>query len=211
MRKMLVFALAATVLLPSCDEKPASEVKVDPGKAKPSDPVTTPPKDEVKPAPSTGATEYVAPDGSFTVMSKLKPTPKALDVPTPAGNAPTKQYMFSAPGRSDGAMMVMVSTYPIKGELDDAARQKLLTDARDGVVKKFSGTASDDNTFELDGHPGRDFKFAASHSKMGELVGRSKILLKGNMLFQVMRMGDPKATDFIAEGDALIDSFKFKK
>ena len=193
-RTIVAFVLAAVLLVPSCDkDKAETQVKAGSGASKSkTDPVTppsadTPPPADTKVAPALGAaaTEFVSKDDGFSVMTKQQPKISKIQVPTDVGKTPTTQYMFHALG-SPGAIMVMVSTFPIEGELDEAARKKTLIDARDGVVKKYNGTVSDDKTFDLDGNAGRDFKVSASHPKLGKMAVRSRMVLKGKTLYQAM-------------------------
>lgn len=207
-RLLLVAPLVLTISCDKADEKTAvkSEEAASSKATKEAEPPEVKKEAEPPPKPAKpAATEFVAKDHKFSVMSERAPR---ISNPKTAAGAKTTNYTFNAPG-APGAIMVLVATIPLKKGASKAKRKKALAEAGDSIVKKYSAVFSSDEELMVGEHLGREVAFNANHPRMGKMAGRSKIVIKGSELYQAMWIGDPKAADLIAEGNALLDSFKF--
>ena len=197
--------LALLVCTFACEGEKKSEVKptpADPGaKSKTPAPVE-PEAKKPPPPPKSKTTEFVSKDHKFSVMSERPP--RTAPVKTPTGAVTTK-YTFNAVG-AKGAVMILVAAIPGG---DKASRKKALEDAAANLVKKYNGKTSSDKEIKLGEHAGREVAFTATHPQMGKMAGRSKMIMRDADLYQVMWIGSPDASSLIAEGNALLDSFKF--
>lgn len=152
-------------------------------------------------------TEFISKESKFSVMSSRKPDSQTLEVPTALGTVPATQYSFHAKG-APGAIGVLVMTMPIPEDTKDAVLLKALEDARDGAVNQFNGKIVSDKASKIGDVNARNFEFTANHPDLGPLVARCRYLMRKNVMYQVMRLSGPSASAIMAEGDALLESFK---
>jgi hypothetical protein len=143
--------------------------------------------------------------GNFRVLVAGKPEPSRRTVASPAG-----QLDMTAMESIDGDRIRRLVTYTdlpptIVGANDPDA---LL----DGGVRKISGggpwTVQGQTPIALDGHPGREVRFAvASPSTPEKGSGRARIFLVGNRLYQAIMVG-PASKVTEEELDHFVKSFE---
>jgi hypothetical protein len=141
----------------------------------------------------------------FTVQGPVAPEKGEQDIPTVLGNVKAYTYGFTAPG-AQGAMIAMVAPNYVKGvELDV---KKMLDDGQAGALASMSGTLAESEDIEMDGHPGRMFRFTATPQGM-KASGYVKVFLRDDALYQVMMVYADAAPSYKVQGERFVDSFKF--
>ncbi len=193
-------AMADKVSAPA-EKVPADKVPADKVPA-PADKV---PAD--KTAAATTATEFVSAEHKFSVSSMRAPRVETTSTTTAVGKIDLTTYLFNAPG-AQGAYGVMVSELPFADSAGDEARLKAIVDAQAGLVAQYNAKITNQKDFKLDGNHGREFDLSATHPQMGEMAGHYKIVIRDKTMYQIMRVGSPKAAELISEAASLLESFK---
>lgn len=162
-----------------------------------------PPKAAVKKADTWKA--FTDDTHGFSVEGPIAPEKGEQDVPTAIGTLKAYTYGFTPPG-AQGAMLAMVTpSYFAEGDLDV---QRMLDDGQAGALGSMGGTLAESKDIEMDGAPGRMFRFTATPQGM-KASGYVKVFLRDGALYQVMMVHADAATAFKAQGERFVDSFKF--
>ncbi len=131
--------------------------------------------------------EYTSQDGRYRVQFTGKPTIQEKTVQTPVGPVITRIAISEDWSRT--ARMVMYADYPPHlihaGNRDgglDGACQGMVSEAQLVTLSKVPIT--------LNGHPGREVTFDSQPGRPGgKVVGRARLYLVGNRLYQVLIAG----------------------
>jgi len=120
------------------------------------------------------------PEGGFSVLLPDKPARESREVTI--GQHRLRMDLFAT--RVEGASFG-VGYAPLPPALDDAAREKLLADAREAFVRNVNAEAGEDRSISLDGFSGREFR--ASGNRDGRrLVVAGRVIATDQRFHQLI-------------------------
>jgi hypothetical protein len=208
---MLRSWIAALALLAACDKKQ---------EAKPSDtPVGVRPEDtkridlsadaavETKPVdPFAGWTERKG-DG-FSVLAPQAPRIRKKDTTGTGKPLPTTMYTHYAPD-GNGAIQVMFTELDPTGKIDANA---IFAAMKSSMMKQFASRVIEQKDIVVAKGKGQaigqEYWLDGAHPRMGRLSVHVKFVLADRRLYIVQSLHTADATDFAAQGDKFLDSFK---
>lgn len=154
--------------------------------------------------PVSAADKYVSKEGKYTVIFPPgMPREKTSDVKSSVGDL--KMYLTTVERENNVAFMVSYNDYP--AEVGKARPQKILENIRDGSRGTTGRLIKDDElTLAPDRLPARDFLI-----DRGGNFYRSRAILDGTRLYQVIVVSRSEKDVISKEADAFIDSFAVSK
>lgn len=145
--------------------------------------------------------------GGFSV--KMPSEPKENSQKIDAGGMKLEIKTFTLEITKDLVYVVAYNQMPADANnLGDEDKKKILDGAREGMLNNIKGTLIQEVNITLDKHTGRDWKFDALQGKM---FGRSRAILVGDRMHQVMVMGADKDVMTNKNTVGYLDSFKLTK
>jgi hypothetical protein len=148
---------------------------------------------------------WTAEDGKFSVS--VMRDPRQTKLMPPQAPVEMQQYTFSSPS-AQGAIMVVVAELPIGKDASDEVRKQTLQDAKKGMIGQYRAQVDEEKQVTVDGNVGLDLRISANHPQAGQMVGRLRLVLRGQKLYQLLYIGAKNAKSLHAEGDQLIESFR---
>lgn len=147
-------------------------------------------------------TEYRSDTARFSALFPGTPTESIKTVNTDIGPIEMKMYGVS---KEQAAFNVVVSDYPAK-HVKEHGSTAILNGNRDGAVQNTQGKLLSELIINVAGHPGRELKISTAG---GKATIRSKIILVGNRLYQVVAV-TRAADSYAPEIDRFLESFKLQ-
>lgn len=121
--------------------------------------------------------------GHFHVLMPGKPKPDHSSLNTEVGVVDMYYWIAT---QAPFSFVTMYADYPPSSvkELDP---QKLLANARDGMVNNIGGTLLSDENIHLNDHPGREIRMSVQN---GDMLGQARLFLVRNRLFILICITD---------------------
>ncbi len=201
-RTATIFSLSALVLLTAAACGKDSEGSNKAAKAAAAKGPTAAGKTPARKSAATSAAKpletYTNTELGFAVDAPRTPKRARASAPSEAGQLELQTFDFAPPG-TQGGLIVSVNPMPADREID-------LDGARDGAIRSMAGKLVSTEDVELDGHPGRVFRFRVPAQK---IAGYVRFYERDHMLYQVLLAhleGDEKLRQ---TGEQFVDSFRF--
>jgi len=138
--------------------------------------------------------------GRFSVLMPATPSEQKQEIATDAG--PVQSVMFIAAGANNSAFIAAYADYP-NAARDAETSAKVVSGARDGILRNTKGKLINDKEISLDKSAGRAFLIEQDGGQFFNV----RVYLVGKRLYQLIVVG-PKAEATGADADKYLASFK---
>src|SRR4030042_4579780 len=132
--------------------------------------------------------EFSSANGKFSVMMPGEPQEQHETVKTAVGPVDLYMHILDV---GTSAYIVGYSDYP-EDLIKNSEVNILLEGARNGAISNIRGTLVNEKDISIAGNPGKEFNFSVPHRPElpNKGIGKSRIFLVGNRLYQCMVVGD---------------------
>ncbi len=132
-----------------------------------------------------GFEPYHSAEGRFSILFPGKPERKLQKENTQIGKL---EFVIYQAGSKEIGFIVGYVDYPQK-MFENVDIEKMLDGARDGAVRNVNGELESEKALDFHGHPAREFEIKVPE----EATVKSRIILIGNRLYQVMAVSESKS------------------